>query len=520
MDIKLFFSGILYSLKNILIPQAPAAGLEFKDAAVRLIKFSSRGGPALGWKNNLPAQAENFDKAAVMLEPGIIDNGKIKDRDKLLSALRKLRDQIDSKEKIPVIAIIPSVNVYTKSFSTPILDQKSLEEAALLNLKSISPIDFSKGYSDWQEVGFKERDGKIDVLGAFADGAVVDGYADVLRETGFAPVAVEFSALAIARMIKESGTGIDLEKPQEVVNIASDGIDFMVIRGGDLHFDYFVPWKLIQEEGKIERAILFEDFKDTVVREVKKVSNFYGSHWGGKIENLILISQALNAEISDLIQKNFQFKVIDLRFDKYADLQASWFAVLGSALRGLMPRHSDILISLMAVGTEKLSLQSEIIIFAKTWRNIIVTILVFLAVLFISVDSFLAHVSVDLADQSQKVAQVSGGGEIAVLQQQVRLFNQLVEKVSLANQQKSDLTSFLAEFNKALNGKLKLTRISVDANQSNVTVLGEAGDESAAIDFKNDLEAGGFKNVLLPFSNLVAKAGGGVTFSITFNLLK
>ena len=117
-----------------------------------------------------------------------------------------------------------------------------------------------------------------------------------------------------------------------VVNIASDGIDFMVIRGGDLHFDYFVPWKLIQEEGKIERAILFEDFKDTVVREVKKVSNFYGSHWGGKIENLILISQALNAEISDLIQKNFQFKVIDLRFDKYADLQASWFAVLGSAL--------------------------------------------------------------------------------------------------------------------------------------------------------------------------------------------
>lgn len=78
----------------------------------------------------------------------------------------------------------------------------------------------------------------------------------------------------------------------------------------------------------------------------------------------------------------------------------------------------------------------------------------------------------------------------------------------------------MAEFNKALNGKLKLTRISVDANQSNVTVLGEAGDESAAIDFKNDLEAGGFKNVLLPFSNLVAKAGGGVTFSITFNLLK
>ena len=501
---KYSFSGVVYFLKNILIPQVPVIGLEFKDAAVRLIQFNNG----------------NLRKAAVMLEPGVIDNGKINDRNKLLVALRKLHDQIDSKEKIPVIAIIPSVNVYTKLFSTPILDQESLEEAALLNLKSISLIDFGKGYSDWQEVGFKERDGKIDILGAFADGAVVDGYSGVLRETGFLPVAIEFSALAIARMIKEFGTGVHLEKPQVVINVASDGIDFMVVRKGDLNFDYFVPWKLIQEEGKITREISFNDFKDTIIREVKKMSNFYNSHWGGKIENLILITQALNAEITGLIQENFQFQVTDLKLNKYADLQASWFPVLGSAFRGLIPRRSDALISLMAVGTEELSLQAEIRFFIKEWRNIIIAFFGFLAILFLLVDSFLANALVDLTNQSQKIMQVSGSEKVAELQQQAKSFNQLVEKVSLAKQQESNLSLFIEEFNEALNSKLKLTRISVDVAQLTVTVLGDASDEATAIDFKNNLVANGFQNVSLPFSNLVAKSDGGVTFSLTFKLLK
>lgn len=501
---KLSFFEAVYFLKKILVPKVPVAGLELKDAAVRLIQFDDG----------------NLRKAAVMLEPGIIDNGKIKDRNKLASMLKKLHDQMGTKEKIPVIAIIPSTNVYTKAFSTPILDQKSLEEAAMLNLKSISPINLDKSYADWQEVGTKERNGKIDILGAFADGAVVDEYAAVLRETDFLPAAVEFPALALARTVKEFGSGIDLEKPQVVINIASDGIDFMVIRGGDLHFDYFVPWKLAQEGGQAAREILFEDFKSVIVSEVKKMANFYGSHWSVKLNSLILISQALNKEIIDLIQNNFQFQIIDLRLNKYADLQASWFPVLGSMVRGLVPREKDVFISLMAVGTETLSLQAEVRSFIRIWRNIFITALGFITLLFLLVGSFLAQMSVNLTDQLQKITQVPGGEKIVALESQAKSFNQLVEKASLAKQQSGALFPFFADFDATLNNKLKLTRIVVDAAQSSVLVIGEAGDEATAVDFKNALIKKGFQNVSLPLSNLVAKSGGGVAFSVSFKLAK
>ena len=136
------------------------------------------------------------------------------------------------------------------------------------------------------------------------------------------------------------------------------------------------------------------------------------------------------------------------------------------------------------------------------------------------VDSFLANALVDLTNQSQKIMQVSGSEKVAELQQQAKSFNQLVEKVSLAKQQESNLSLFIEEFNEALNSKLKLTRISVDVAQLTVTVLGDASDEATAIDFKNSLVANGFQNVSLPFSNLVAKSDGGVTFSLTFKLLK
>jgi len=513
---KVKFGKFTEILSSILLPRPHMAGIEFKDAAIRMALL----------KNGLPparagvAHAGDLKKAAVMLEPGIIDNGKIKDRLKLMTAVRNLREQfgLDKNEMLPVVAVIPSINVYTKVFSTPLLNPESLKEAALLNLKSISPIGVDGGYADWQQVGKEDKDGKIDVLGAFVTKESVDEYVKILEESGFNVVATEFPALAITRAIKELAADVDLNKPQVVINLASDGIDFMILSYGDLYFDYFVPWKLVQEDGRISREILFEDFKDTIVREVRKMANFYGSHWGGKIENLILISQALNAEISDLIKINFQYQVNDLHLSNFTDLKASWLAVLGSALRGRIPRHKDIFISLMAIGTEELSLRSETMFFFKTWRNILIATLSFITLGFLLADSFVAHTENNLNTQLSQLANVSGGTEISQLKQRATVFNQLVEKISVAKSRSIAYSSVFSKVYEAMNSGIILTRVSLDANQSTVQVLGEARDNAAAIDYKNNLVKAGFEDVSLPLSSLQEKAAGGVTFTISFKL--
>lgn len=496
--------NILFKLKHLLFPGQIIAGLEIKDAALRLVRFQEDG---------------SLKKAGVPLEPGIIEDGRISDRGRFIRSLNQLREQFTSvKEKVPVIAIIPSANVFVKVFSLPPLTGEKVQEAARLNLESISPIEFKNAYADWQPVGAQEKDGKVELLGAFAAKDAVDSYTQALESAGFLPVAVEFSSLAIARLAKQYAGAVNFDKPHVAVHLSSDGIDFMIFRSGNLYFDYFVPWKLIREDSRSAREILFKDFKDTIVREIKKVVIFYGSRWGGRLDNLILITQALQPEITNLIKENFEFQVTELKLSGFLELDPVWFAAAGGAVRGRLPRSKDNFISLTALGTEDAYLQSEIIFFIKLWRNAILTVLAFLFIMFVAADSFLARTSNNLTEQLQSVLAVPGGIEVIKLREQAENFNQLVEKALIAKEQSQSFLPIFSKIDALLSPGITLDRLSIIAGDSSIFLVGKAKDERAALDFKNRLAAAGYKDVNLPLSDLETKPDGIVSFSLTFSL--
>lgn len=500
---KSLLKKIFYFLKNLLWPQSNIAGLEINDIALHIAQLNNGA----------------LKRAAIILEPGIIENGIVKDGNLLIQGLKRLHNQFSgANEKVPVVFSIPSVNVYVQMFNVPFIAGRNFDEAVKLNLETISPIDVSKSYYDAEQINKQEKGGKIEALGAFASSEVVDEYVEILDESGFIPVAAEFPALAIARSIKELGAGIDFEKPQVVLNVASDGINFMIVRYGNLYFDYFVSWRLIQEDGRTIREISFIDFKQTIIRELQKVFTFYRSHWEGSLDQLILITQALNSEIIGIIKEISPIEVIELKLSQFGDLPTSWFAVLGSAFRGKIPRSKDDLISLMAVGTEKRYMHSEILFFAKLWRNVIVSTLAFLVLLFIFADSFLARTSSNLEKQLQDFSKIPEAGEVAKLQEQARVFNQLADK-SLVAKEKSRLWSpFFIKINSLFKNNIAPVKISVDVPQSAVLMNGSAKSEAGAIDFKNALIENGFQNVNLPLSSMETDLNGGVSFTISFKL--
>ena len=140
------FKKILALAKKLLWPEVNIAGLEIKEGSIRIVRL----------------EAGKLKQASVVLSPGIIENGKIADKVKLAESLRSLHRQLGKPdEKIPVIALVPSINVYTQVFNLPILSRESLKEAAQLNLQSISPIDWNASYADWQQVGEQEKEGKV-----------------------------------------------------------------------------------------------------------------------------------------------------------------------------------------------------------------------------------------------------------------------------------------------------------------------------------------------------------------------
>ena len=249
---------------------------------------------------------------------------------------------------------------------------------------------------------------------------------------------------------------------------------------------------------------------------MKKVVTFYGNHWEGKLERLILITQALNAEIADFIKENFKFEVVDLKLDGLPNLEAGWFGVIGSALRGRISRSEDKLISLTAVGTEKEYWYSQIKFFIKIWRNVFITTMGFLILLFISIDSVLYQTSANLGKQLREIVQEPEGAEVAELQEKARQFNQLVDKASIAKEQSLSRSPLFSKIIVLAGRSISLERIVIQ--QASAFLSGRAENEAAALAFKNALIKEGFQGVPLPLSNIITNVDKTVSFSITFKL--
>ncbi len=506
--------GILNTINDffwrLILPKERIAGIELKDAGIRIAQIVNAAGPAGG------QAPQEFRKESILLEPGIIEGGIIKDKARLIAQLKALKEQFSpgKKEKIPVIALLPSSAVYAQIFSLPALDKENKREAIELNLQSISPVDFKSVYAGWEQV--EEKDNKVDFLSAFASRDIVDSYADALMAAGFSPAAVEFPALAISRAIKEFGVGVEQGKPQVVIHISSDGIDFIILKNGSVYFNYFASWKLVKMDGGGPREISFEDFKDVIVRELRRISTFYASQWGGSIQSFILITQAFEEEISQVIEIQFHYKVTKLALRGFDGVPLSWVAMIGSAFRGTIDRSGDAFISLMAVGTEKEYWYSQVTAFVKLWRNVALSVFVSFIIIFIVTDSFFAHIAASVADQIQGTVSLPNGIEVEKLQKDAKVFNAFTEKAAYAMQRSKAWSPFLNTVDKLL-GAISMDRISFSPDQGSVFLIGKASSEAAVIDFKNRLIGSGVQNVNLPLSKIVDNVDGTVSFSMTFS---
>ncbi|TSC96264.1 MAG: Uncharacterized protein Athens101426_440 [Parcubacteria group bacterium Athens1014_26] len=488
-------------LLRLVNPQPFIGGLDIGEMSIRYVDL------------NRP----EIRKTGIILEPGIIEEGRLKDKEKFLKALLQLKKLLGNpKEKIYVIASLPSHNIYTQSFDLPQVGDKLLPEAAALNLQLISPVDIKLAYSDWENIGDPgKKDEKIELLGAFIEKSVIDDFIPVLGEAGFRVVAFEFAALAMARFLSQTAAGIDFTKPQVVLFVSSEGLNFSILRGGRLNFNYFVAWSSVKQ-----RQILLEVFNNILIQEMRRVLTYYSGHWDGQINDMILITQGMFEEIKKVIKDSFPFINIQppSLADRFGNLNPSWYVASGSALRGMIPRSKDTLISLTKIGTEQGFFEDQILFFSKIWRNLILTVLVFLITAFLFGDKLLLMIYNNLDKQIASISGREDGKEISALQQQVQEFNSLVDKALIAKLNKSVLSPFVDKIRLLAGTNINLQRVAININGISL-IVASAASESAAIEFKNKIsEQPGVKNVLLPLSNITLNPSGGVNFSLSFNL--
>ena len=491
-------------LVRLLDAGPSVGGLEVTDASLRFVLLGEDGSVETS--------------AVVALSVGTVVGGIIMDSAAFRIACAELRRSIGGFRAIPVVVSLPPAPVYSQVFALPSARAEQLEEAARLNLRMLSPIDFDTAYADWQKISdIPNADGSVDALSAFVESRVADAYHEALIASGFLPVAMEFASLSLARAIAASADMGNANSPYLVVNLTGDGMTLLVAKGSTPQFTEFAGWGVFSagmENGSASTGqVTLAQFQAVLGAAIRRFLNFYRTRFHEDIKKALVVNATSNNEVAGWIKKEFPMEVFSL--GGYATLSKEWCVASGAALRGLIPRGEDSLISLARVGTEDEFERNHIRRFISLWRAVALSVLGCTVVVYIILDMFMVSRE-DSLIASLYGDGASGSAEVAALAAQATNFNALADKALTAGIRATPQAGLLRALYVAAGSTITFTRIDLDAAAHTAIVQGTARDEQGVIAFKGILANNpAVAGVTLPLSAITAITGGGSSFTAT-----
>lgn len=479
-------------------------GMEISDSVVRFAYFDG----------------DQWQIASLRLPPGIIVKGEVRDYPSFVDALKGLKSQIallvHRRHDITLIVSLSSVNIYTQVFSLPMIEGENLEKAIQLNVQMASSAEQAEKYSGWQLAGEDPHSVRLEILSAFIDRALIDAMVRALREAGFLIAAVESRALSLTRLLRERGAGFDPEKPGIVIHVDSAGLEFLVVRRGQLYFQYFHLWDEVRGE---ERSITSQVFEATIVRNFHQVLNFYNAHWQEPVVDVFLSTSAMADDILRIVNENFSVKVHPLLVREDMAQGPEWFIAMGAGLRGLIPRRADQNLSLLGIGAQDEFRREQILRFTRFWRILMPVPLLLLVGVFVATNIFLTRTYGELEAKHGSVLRDEQSKQIRDLQIQIQSFNRSVALIEGVLGNRNVQTPLFQRIASVFSDYgIALKRYSFQAASVPIGLSGSAASEDQILKLKRalDLDPTFNSSVNLNLSDIVADGQG---FSFSFTLL-
>ena len=481
-------------------------GLEISDTTLRIARLE--GG---AWK---------FYSAR--LEPGVAEGGRIKDRDKLISALKEIKSQVFghgwSKGRVGIVASLGSVSIYSQVFNLPASDGKSFEDAVDLNVKMVSPMEASRAYSGWQVVGRNADSSRVEILASFVDRQMADELSEALFDGGFMMAVLESKGITLARVLRESSEGFDIAAPCIIISLDNSGIDFLIIRNGYLYFEYFSPLRdLLDERGQLTMPAL----EAAITRNLRQVLNFYSQNWPEQVGDIVIAATALGDEVARISTENFSLRVRNIKLRSDQQIGAEWLVSLGCGLRGARSRKRDKEISLLDAGAIEEFYRERFLQLLSFWRVLMPASLGLLAVLFLAANLFFSQTksSLSFSESGSYGLSEEQVEESLVLRGRVAEFNRSVSMIGSVEKSVRPVNEILKMiFNFARESGLSIGRLTLQSPDEPITVSGKAKSNEDISVFKKALEDSPmFAGVDLKLSGIVPDPEG-LSFSMTLRL--
>lgn len=466
------------------------------------------------------------DEVAVVslrIPPGVVEEGKVKDEEALVSVLKNLHRQIPgyTTQRIGAVLNIPERHVYTQMVTLPLVSSANLDEAVRLNLQMISPIAYADAYADWQKIGESDMaGGQIDILAAFAPKFVIDGFVRAATDASFTIAAVEFPGLAMARLLASRGDDDALDSAI-LFRVVGAGLSFTVVRKGMLAFNRFVPWS--------RETMPFLHLQEVLIRETQKVLNFSAGRWQERPRALFLFlpQTSLKEKIVRAFETHFTIPVSraeDSLSPRVKQFKMSMpiediAAALGSALRGLVPRSKDTMVSLASVGTEEEFTREQVTHFVQGWRNVMAATAIFLIVVFGAADALIWRLDRSLTAGQANALASNERQKLNELQARAAEVNGIVKMALDARQRSFAWAPLLGDIAAAANTSVFIDRIFIQSVEAPVALTARAANENVMLAFKNALAGEpSLYEISLPLENITRAGGDAVRFTMSFRV--
>jgi hypothetical protein len=378
----------------------------------------------------------------------------------------------------------------------------------------ISPGGGEKNYSGWQIVDKNQNLMRLEILSAFIDKEIINNLKKALMETKFSPRVIESYSFSLVRFFRQKVKNFSNDKNYLILSIDDNGIKSLIIKSGNLYFNYFSSW---HEVIKDERQILWDNFEVALIRHIHQVVNFYNSRWADEINGLFLISATFKNEIKNIILQNFTFPVLDLDLNFSENISPEWFIAIGSYLRGEISPKEDKELSLLGIEAIEEFVQRETLGFFEFWRLFLSGALGVIILSLLIGNIFLNNILTSLQIEASNISSGKQGKEAKIFQQKVEEFNNLVDLINKTEKNYVPKDIILKKINgKITNNNISLKNLSFNDEKTPIKILATAKDEDSIAKFKKDLENDSFfQSINLPFSEIKPHSEGRV-FSISF----
>lgn len=259
----------------------PALGLDISDRSIKYVELG---------KKKEKIFIRRF--GGHLIPPGLIGDGEIKDREKLIGLLKDLQKELNSKD---IIAALPEEKAFLARIKLPAMKKEEIRGALELQLEEHIPLSVNEAIFDFKVIRETPDTNYIDVCLIAFPKKVVEDYRDVFTGAGFTPLALEMEMQASARTIVPQNE----KNTVAIVDFGQTRTGFAIVNRNEVQFTTTI--KVAGEE--LEKALMRNLKVDQIQAEkIKKERGFIKSKENEKVFNSILpIISVIKDEIGKCI---------------------------------------------------------------------------------------------------------------------------------------------------------------------------------------------------------------------------